>query len=106
MALFCSRQFRQACEAYEKALIINSKIPVRWINLALCFDNLDEHIKAVKAITQALQLDRFNINYQFLLADMYIKLENIVRAEEVLEQILQIDPTNRQARVKLMKIRI
>jgi len=55
---------------------------------------------------QALQLDKSNINYLNLLADTYVKLENNVRAEEVLEQILGLDPTNRLAREKLMRLKI
>jgi len=106
LSLFSVKQFRKACNAYQKALDLNNKIPVRWINLALCLDNLDEPAKAVKATLQAVQLDRRNVNYQFLLADMYMKMGNKVRAEEVLQQILQIEPTNKPAREKLMKIRI
>ncbi len=106
LSLFSLKLFREACNAYQKALDLNNKIPVRWINLALCLDNMDETAKSVKAITQALQLDPRNINYQFLLADMYMKMENKVRAEEVLEHILQFEPTNKPAREKLMKIRI
>jgi Tfp pilus assembly protein PilF len=47
-----------------------------------------------------------NVNYQMLLADAYLNISNNVRAEEVLEQILAHDPTNRQAREKLMRLKI
>ena len=100
------KEYQKAQSSYEKALGINSKIPTRWINLALCFDAVAEYAKAVKAIAQALQLDKSNINYLNLLADTYVKLENNVRAEEVLEQILGLDPTNRLAREKLMRLKI
>jgi tetratricopeptide (TPR) repeat protein len=99
-------EYQKAASAYEKALNINSKVPVRWINLAFCFEMQEEYVKAVKAITAALQLDKLNVNYLMLLADTYIKLENNVRAEEVLEQILSQDPTNKVAREKLMRIKI
>jgi tetratricopeptide (TPR) repeat protein len=106
LSLFSIKQYKEACVAYQRALDLNNKIPVRWINLALCLDNMDETVKAIRAITQAIQLDRRNINYQFLLADMYMKMKNKVRAEEVLQQILHLDPTNKPAREKLMKIRV
>jgi hypothetical protein len=53
-----------------------------------------------------VSLDPRNLNYQFLLADMYVKIENKVRAEEVLSHILQIEPTNKPAREKLMRMRV
>ncbi|MEO8065795.1 MAG: tetratricopeptide repeat protein [Candidatus Doudnabacteria bacterium] len=99
-------EYQKAALSYERALNINSKIATRWINLALCFEALDEFNKAVKAITSALALDKLNINYLSLLADAYVRLDNNVRAEEVFEQILAKDPTNKPARVKLMKLKI
>jgi len=74
--------------------------------LAFCFEALEQPSKAVKAITKALSLDKLNVNYLTMLADVYTKLNNYLRAEEVLEQILSIEPTNKVAREKLMKIRI
>lgn len=106
LSLFSIKRYKEASIAYQKALDLNDKIPVRWINLALCLDSLDEPMKSIKAVTQALQLAPRNINYQFLLADLYMKMDNKVRAEEVLEHILQIEPTNKPAREKLMKLRI
>ncbi len=100
------KEYQKARECYEKALSINNKIPTRWINLALCFEALDDYTKAVKAISTALQFDKLNLHYMTLLADAYIKLENNIRAEEVLEQILAIEPTNKTAREKLMRLRI
>ena len=85
---------------------VSLKITWHWINLALCFEALEDYSKAVKALNMALQLDKLNINYMTLLADAYVKLENNVRAEEMLEQILSLEPTNKNAREKLMKLRI
>jgi hypothetical protein len=51
-------------------------------------------------------LDRRNVNYLLLLSDAYLKFDNKVRAEEVLEQVLALDPTHKLAREKLMKIKI
>ena len=106
LSLYSTKDFRSAVAAYDHALKINSKIPVRWINLALCFDALDEPVKAIKAVTTALTMDRRNIAYMSFLADLYMKVRNKVRAEEVLEQILQADPANKPAREKLMKLRV
>src|SRR5258708_5921498 len=99
-------QYQKAKEAYEKALSINSKIPTRWVNLGLCFEALEDYTKAVKALSSAVQLDKLNVNYLSLLADAYVKLENYVRAEEVLEQILALEPGNKTAREKLMRLKI
>jgi tetratricopeptide (TPR) repeat protein len=106
LCLYSIKEYQKAIQAYEKALAINSKIPVRWVNIAFCFEAMDEPIKAIKALSQALQLDRRNINYLMLLTNVYLRIENLVRAEEILEQILEIEPTNRVARQKLMKLKV
>lgn len=106
LSLYSTQQFTEAARAYERALQINGKVPARWVNLSLCFDGLQDYPRAIKALNQAVHLDRRNINYLQLLADEYMKVENKVRAEEVLEQVLGIDPMHKVAREKLMKIRI
>lgn len=106
LSLYSIQEYLQAIASYEKALSINKKVPSRWINLSLCFEAMDEHGKAIKAILAALQLDKKNINYLTLLSEIYINVDNKIRAEEVLEEILSIDPTNRVAREKLMKVKI
>ncbi|MGE5297958.1 MAG: tetratricopeptide repeat protein [Acidobacteriaceae bacterium] len=103
---YCLKNYQEAIGAYEQALKINSKVPARWINLALCFEALEQHDKAVKAINKALELAPRSVNYLMLLADIYIKLDNRVRGEEVLSQVLKLEPTNRIARERLMKMRV
>lgn len=98
--------YRAAITAYEQSLNLNNKIVSRWINLALCFQALEEHPKAIKAVLTALEMDRNNISYLMLLADLYTKVENKIRGEEVLQQILMLDPTHRVAREKLMRLKI
>jgi tetratricopeptide (TPR) repeat protein len=100
------KDYVSAAASYERALKINGKVPARWINLALCFEAVDEHQRSVKAINRALELDPRNINYKMLLADIYLKVTNKVRAEEVLTQVLAQDPTNKIARERLMKLRV
>jgi len=106
LCYFSVKNYPLAVSAYEKALSLNSKVPVRWMNLALCFEKQDELAKAIKAIAAALQLDGRNISYLQLQADFYVKAQNKVRAEQVLQQILELEPTNRLAREKLMKLKI
>lgn len=106
LSLYSQQLYKEASVAYEKALAINGKIPARWVNISLCYDQLHDMPRVIKALNQAVQLDRRNINYMQLLADAYLKVQNKVRAEEVLELILGIDPTHKIAREKLMKIRI
>lgn len=106
LSFYSLGEFEKAIASYEKALSVNSKVPTRWINLALCFEGLEDYNKAIKAFGSALELDKMNPSYLSLLADAYIKLENSVRAEEVLEQVLAIEPTNKTAREKLMRLKI
>lgn len=106
ISYYSQRMFGQAAASYEQALKINNKVPARWVNLALCFEAMEEHTRAIKAINKALELDPRNISYLTLLADIYVKVGNKVRSEEVLTQILSIEPTNKIAREKLMRIRI
>lgn len=106
LCYYSLKEYLKAASSYERAVSINDKVPTRWVNLALCFDALDQPNKAIKALTQAIKLDRVNVGFLTLLADAYIKIENSVRAEEILEQILSLEPTNKIAREKLMKLKI
>lgn len=106
LSLYSIQQYKEAVVAYEKALNINGKVPARWVNMSLCYEALHDLPRMIKALNQAIQLDRRNVNYLQLLAEAYLKAQNKVRAEEVLEQVLAIDPTHKGAREKLMKIRI
>jgi len=106
LSYYSLKEFQKAAISYEKAVAINNKIPTRWVNLALCFQAQDMPAKALKALTQACNLDKLNTAYMMLLSDTYLELENSVRAEEVLEQILVLEPTNRLVREKLMKLKI
>lgn len=106
LSLYSTQRHKEAIAAYEKALQINSKVPSRWLNISLCYEALHDIPRMIKALNQAVQLDRRNINYLLLLAEAYLKAQNKVRAEEVLKQVLAIDPTHKQARERLMKIRI
>ncbi|MBI2356279.1 MAG: tetratricopeptide repeat protein [Candidatus Doudnabacteria bacterium] len=106
LSLYSLQQYPQAAAAYEKALSLNNKIPARWVNLGLSFMAQGEYGKAIKAITNALGLDKRNLNYMMLLADLYLKAHNQIRAEQVLSQVLELEPTNRLAREKLMRLRV
>lgn len=106
LSLYSTDMFKEAVAAYEKALSLNGKVPARWVNVSLCYEALNDIPRMIKALNQAISLDRRNINYLQLLAEAYLKAQNKVRAEEVLEQVLAIDPTHKAAREKLMKIRI
>lgn len=106
LSLYSISQYKEAVTAFEKALSLNGKVPARWVNVSLCYEALNDVPRMIKALNQAIHLDRRNINYLQLLAEAYLKAQNKVRAEEVLEQVLAIDPTHKQAREKLMKIRI
>ncbi|MBI3952423.1 MAG: tetratricopeptide repeat protein [Candidatus Doudnabacteria bacterium] len=106
LILYSLQKYPEAVVEYEKALSINGKIPARWINLSLCFIASGDYGKAIRAINNAISLDERNINYLNLLSEIYLKAGNKMRAEEVLEQILQLEPTNRITREKLMRLKI
>lgn len=106
LAYYGLGQYPQSIRAFEQALKLNDKVPARWINLSLALGAVGELARAIKAVTNALALDRTNRNYLMLLADFYLKAGNPVRSEQVLCQILELEPTHRSAREKLMKLRL
>lgn len=106
LILYSLKRFRDAAAEYEKAIEINNKVPSRWVNLSLCFLAVDDYPRAIKAIMKAVDMDRRNKNYLSLASDLYIKIGNKVRAEELLSEMLSQDPTNRLAREKLMRLKI
>jgi Flp pilus assembly protein TadD len=105
LCYFSIQNYRKAIEVYEKSLNLNNRVSSRWLNLALCFEATEEYPKAVRAALSALDLDPVNISYLNYLADLYLKIPNKVKAEEVLEKILEVDPTNRLVADKLAKIK-
>lgn len=106
LSLYSLKKYEEAAKSYHKALSINHKVPIRWINLGLCLVALEDFGNAIKAISNALQFDKRNIHYLSLLADVYTSVHNKIRAEEVLQQILSLDPTHKTAREKLMRLKI
>ena len=106
LILYSLQRYNEAAAEYDKALSINGKIPARWVNLSLCFLALDDYVRAIKALNNAVSLDSRNISYLSLLADIYMKAQNRIRAEEILRQVLQMEPTNRAAREKLMRLKL
>lgn len=105
MAFFNLQNYEKAAASYQRAIGIRSDLPNRYINLALCFEALGNLDQAAEAVIQALELSAGNVQYLHLLADLYIRLENKARAEEILEKILESEPTNNSAREKLMQLK-
>ena len=77
----------------------------RLINLSLCFESKGEADKAIEVVERALAISPDNPRYMLLLADFLIKTEKKSVAKDVLEKILELEPTNSLAREKLMQLK-
>jgi tetratricopeptide (TPR) repeat protein len=94
-----------AIEAYQKALELAPNTPHRLINLSLCYEAKGQMNDAVTSVKRALEKSPEDVQYLLLLSDFLVREGQNAAALEVLEKILQLEPTNHVAREKLMQLK-
>jgi tetratricopeptide (TPR) repeat protein len=104
-ALYGCKKFAEAKEAFLSAIRLDPNIAHRYVNLGLCHVALEELVDAAAAYEKAVELDPTNTQYLMLLADSLLTQGMQERGEELLEKILELDPTHHDAREKLMQVK-
>lgn len=97
--------YESALASYQKAIELNPERANRYINLSLCLEALGKTEEAVQAVEKALAKSPNDVRFMQILADLFIRLQKIPDAQEILEKILEIEPTNHVAREKLMQLK-
>jgi len=104
-AYFNLGNYEQAAAMYRKAIELKPDLPNRFINLSLCLEALGQNEEALSAVERAVAIAPLEVHYLQALADLLIRAQNIEKAQETLEKILELEPTNHVAREKLMQLK-
>lgn len=74
------------------------------MKLGVILERTNEHLEAAKYFLEAGKKESENMEFKFHLADCYLAVQQLFRAEQVLRNILEIDPENGRAREMIKKI--
>ncbi|KAF5177200.1 Tetratricopeptide repeat protein [Thalictrum thalictroides] len=101
--LFVAGQFEDALSKYELALYFapSDEIQLRSIchsNRAVCFLKQNKYEEAIKECTKALELNAKNVRALIRRGEAHEKLEHFDKAIADMKKILELDPSNDQAR--------
>lgn len=102
LALYQAGEFEAARDAYQKAVSLDDSRAARFVSLAHVYKSLGQPYNAVVAVTKALDLEKDNLDFLFLLADLHAGLMNWAEVKYFLKKILEIEPANKEAK-KLLK---
>lgn len=104
-SLFGEKKYRDAIEEYEKALKFNPDLDDAYRYLGESYKKLykpgldteannEKADKALEALEKAYEINPQNKDIIFSLADMYDKLRDFQKAEELYLKIIEMEPTN------------
>ncbi len=105
LALFNQSDFENAKIAYQKALELDSSRPQRFVSLSQVYRALDMPLHSIIALNKAIELEDENIETLFLLADAKMEIKKLQCAKAILTKVLEIDPSNKNAKSLLREIR-
>lgn len=90
--------------AIELFSFILDNIPTRYdimLKLGNANEKLGKHADSLRYFIEAGKKDKDNIDIKNHVAKNYIELEQVIRAEQVLRSVLDIDPENQEAKALL-----
>jgi cytochrome c-type biogenesis protein CcmH/NrfG len=105
LALYQQQEFEAAKEAYQRAVVLDSSRPQRFISLAQVYRSLNQLSNAIVAANKANEMDSQNIDFLFLIADLQMDAENHEESMNALKKILEIEPENAEAKNYLRKVK-
>ncbi|BFG14731.1 hypothetical protein CerSpe_010060 [Prunus speciosa] len=109
--LFGNGQYEEALSQYELALHIAPDMPssvelrsICHANSAICFSKLGKHEDAIKECTKALELNASYMKALLRRAEAHEKLEHFEEAIADMKKILELDPSNDQAKKTIRRL--
>ncbi|KAF7825697.1 Tetratricopeptide repeat protein 1 [Senna tora] len=109
--LFGDGQYEEALSQYELALQVAadmaSSVEIRSIchaNRAVCFMKLGKYDSTIKECTKAIELNPVYVKAMIRRGEAHEKLENYEEAIADMKKILEIDPSNDQARKTIRRL--
>jgi tetratricopeptide (TPR) repeat protein len=103
-ALFTEREYRDAIDEYERALIYNPNLVEAFRFLGECYknlykpgvdtpENLDKKDRALENLRKAYEIEPSNKEIIYSLGDMYDRLRDFEEAEKMYLKIVELEPT-------------
>lgn len=105
LVLYQQSDFEASKEAYQQAVKLDANRPQRFVSLAQVYRALGQINHAMMALNKALEVDKENIEFLFLLATLQAESENFEEARRVIEKILEVDPSNKEAKAFLKELK-
>jgi tetratricopeptide (TPR) repeat protein len=104
LALFNQSDFESSKVAYQKALELDSSRAQRFVSLSQVYRAMDMPLHAIVALNKAIEIEDKNIEALFLLADAKLEIKKLECAKTILQNVLELDPENKDAKVLLAEI--
>ncbi|OGJ42114.1 hypothetical protein A3I58_00515 [Candidatus Peregrinibacteria bacterium RIFCSPLOWO2_02_FULL_39_10] len=105
LVLYQQSDFEASKEAYQQAVKLDANRPQRFVSLAQVYRALGQINHAMMALNKALEVDKGNIEFLFLLATLQAESGDFGGAKGVIEKILEFDPSNKEAKDFLKELR-
>lgn len=97
--------YEEAASAYRKSLEIYHN-PKVFVSLGLAYQAVADYASAGRAFESALDLEPENTQVLMLLAENLLHRNETDSAQEVFEEILELEPGNMVARERLMQLKL
>jgi tetratricopeptide (TPR) repeat protein len=105
LALYNLQEYERALEAYNKAILIDGSRSARFVSLCQVYRALKNNRMALISLNRALEIDKDNVDYLFLLSEVLFDMNQFEEAKDVIRKILFVDPENEEAKKLLRKRR-
>lgn len=99
------KQYDKAALAHERAIELDPENPKYYIDLGMSLEEQAHLEEAVLNYRKAVDLDGANTAAAILLSEALVKTGGAGEAQVLLERVLMLEPTNSQARKKLMQLK-
>lgn len=99
------KQFDNAIEAFEKAVELSPDHAKLYMNLGFSLEAKKHLEEAILNYRRAMELEKDNAHYVMILSEALTKKGDKEEAEALLEKVLIMEPTNQEAREKLMQLK-
>jgi Flp pilus assembly protein TadD len=94
LAAWQNKDYAQAAQEFEKAVAIYPQFDLAYNNLGVMYAHLNQEDKARAAFEKAVELNDKSPDADRNLARMMLRTKDFVRAEDLLNKSLAIEPTN------------
>lgn len=98
LALYNNGELEESVLAYQSAISLDPQRSQRYISLGRVYADLNKFPLALIAFKKALDLDKDNIDYLLLVADVHMKMRLFDDTREILKKVIKLAPMGKIAR--------